>query len=274
MFLPDGTPDGIKTVEKSNWVGHAVVCPRNRFADVRRRPEFTKTGVYVLIGQGGPDELPTVYIGEGDPIADRLTAHYKAKEFWSTAVFFTSKDGNLNKAHVQHLEARLVGLARDAKRCILDNSNLPQRPSLSEMDAADMEVFLEEMLLIFGVLGMSVFQQPIAATASTQLLYLNAKGLKAVGYEVDGGFVVQAGSQSPKAGVPSIPDSIAKLRQTLLAQGVFVEQRDLWRMTQDYTFTSPSVAAAVLLARSANGRVEWKDAHGQTLKEIQDGRVS
>ncbi len=44
-------------------------------------------------------------------------------------------------------------------------------------------------------------------------------------------------------------------------------------MTQDYTFTSPSVAAAVLLVRSANGRVEWENANGKTLKEIQDVRV-
>jgi len=30
------------------------------------------------------------------------------------------------------------------------------------------------------------------------------------------------------------------------------------------------MAAAVMLARSANGRVEWKDDQGRTLKEIQE----
>jgi hypothetical protein len=273
MFLPDGTADGIKTVEKSNWVGRAVVFPRNRFADARKRPEFEKTGAYLLIGQGSPDDLPTVYVGEGDPVVDRLTSHYKLKDFWSTAVFFISKDENLNKAHVQYLESRLVELARDAKRSILDNNNVPQRPSLSEMDAADMEGFLEQMLLIFGVLGISVFQKPDIAMASTELLYLNAKGFRAMGYEVDEGFVVKAGSQSPSVVVPSIPPAVDKLRNTLLSQGVFVSETDHWRMNQDYTFTSPSIAAGVLLARSANGRIEWKDANGRTLKEIQEARV-
>jgi hypothetical protein len=41
-------------------------------------------------------------------------------------------------------------------------------------------------------------------------------------------------------------------------------------MSEDYTFSSPSLAAAVLLARSANGRIEWKDDQGRTLKEIQE----
>ena len=273
MFLLDGTPDGIKIVEKSNWIGKAVAFPRGRFADLRRRKEFGHTGVYVLVGEAGADALPTIYVGEGDPVADRLTIHYKQKDFWSTAVFFISKDENLNKAHVQYLESRLIATAKEAKRCILDNGNVPQAPSLSEMDVADMEVFLDQMLLVFGVLGIGVFQKPSAATSSTELLYLNAKGLKAVGYEVDDGFVVQAGSQSPREHVPSTPEPIARLRLTLLSQGLFVEEKGCWKMTQDYTFSSPSTAAAVLLGRSANGRIEWKDAQGRTLGAIQEARV-
>ena len=39
--------------------------------------------------------------------------------------------------------------------------------------------------------------------------------------------------------------------------------------TQDYGFSSPSTAA-VVLARSANGRLEWKAADERTLTEIQE----
>ena len=49
-------------------------------------------------------------------------------------VFFTSKDENLNKAHIKHLEARLLRLAQEAKRCEIDNANQPDFPSLSEAD--------------------------------------------------------------------------------------------------------------------------------------------
>ena len=39
---------------------------------------------------------------------------------------------------------------------------------------------------------------------------------------------------------------------------------------QDYAFRSPSTAAAVTLGRNANGRTEWKDGQGRTLKTLQE----
>ena len=42
---------------------------------------------------------------------------------------------------------------------------------------------------------------------------------------------------------------------------------------QDYAFSSPSTAAGVVLGRSANGRTEWKDQQGRTLKAIQEATV-
>lgn len=270
IFLPGGTPEGVKIIEKSNWIGCAVAGPRSRFDELRRRPEFAKTGVYVLTGQSDPASLPTVYVGEGDPVAGRLISHYKQKDFWSTVVFFTRKDDGLNKAHVQYLEACLVSRAKDAKRCILENGNVPQFPTLSEVEIADVSGFLEHALLIFGVLGISVFQKPSAVGASSSLFYVKAKDLTAVGYEVDDGFVVRAGSESPKEPAPGVPDSILKLRQTLVSQGLFVEERGRYKLTQDYTFGSPSTAAAAMLGRSANGRIEWRNEHGKRLKEIQE----
>lgn len=274
MFLPNGTPDGIRVVEISNWVGRAIASPRGRFDELRKRPEFLRTGVYILTGQPDPDGLPTVYVGEGDPVADRLISHYKLKDFWSTAVFFINngKDDHLNKAHVQYLEARLVNLAKEAKRCVMDNANVPQRPALSEMDIADMDVFLQQMLLICGVLGISVFQKAAGVVQLGRLLYIHAgDGLaEAAGYEVDDGFVVQAGSLARKEPVPTIPTHVEGLRQALLAQGVFAEEKEGYRLTQDYTFSSPSGGASVMLGRSANGRIEWKDDQGRTLKEIQE----
>ena len=38
-----------------------------------------------------------------------------------TTVTLTAKDGYENKAHAQHLEARLIGLAQAAKRCRWEN---------------------------------------------------------------------------------------------------------------------------------------------------------
>jgi hypothetical protein len=62
IFLPDGTADGLKIVEKSNWTGRGVVCPRSRFTDAKTRAEFAKTGVYVLRGPSDSGDLSTIYI--------------------------------------------------------------------------------------------------------------------------------------------------------------------------------------------------------------------
>ena len=63
------------------------------------------------------------YIGEADPLIERLVQHYRTKDWWTSVVFFASKDRQLNKAHVQYLEAKLVQLARAANRCRLENAN-------------------------------------------------------------------------------------------------------------------------------------------------------
>lgn len=270
IFLPDGTPDGIKIVEKSNWTGRATVSPRSKFSDLRERPEFKKTGVYLLIGQSDPDEFPIAYIGEGDPVGDRLLQHQKHKDFWSSVVFFTSKDENLNKAHVQYLEARLVKTAGEIKRCSLENGNAPTLPSLSEADIAEMDEFLAQMLLIYPALGITIFQKPIAATNSTKILYAKAKGLAATGYEATDGFVVRADSRAPLDCAPTAPENVLKVRKHLLDQQLLVPDGGSLRLARDYTFSSPSLAAGVMLGRSANGRIEWKDQHGRTLKGIQE----
>jgi hypothetical protein len=47
----------------------------------------------------------------------------------------------------------------------------------------------------------------------------------------------------------------------------------LYQFTQDYSFSSPSTAATVVLGRNAAGRIEWKAADGRTLKELQEAEA-
>lgn len=50
IFVADGDPDGLRLVERSNWIGKAVVFPRALLPKVKPREEFGQTGVYMLIG--------------------------------------------------------------------------------------------------------------------------------------------------------------------------------------------------------------------------------
>ncbi len=274
IFVADGDPDGLRLVERSNWVGKAVMFPRALLPKVKQRDELGQTGVYLLLGPREDGEGEMLYIGEGDPVRPRLESHYAQKDFWNRAVCFVAAPGQLNKAHVQFLEAQLIQMAKAAKRLPLDNANQPAEPSLSEADRADMQVFLGNMLGMLPVLGIHAFEQTatVAAAATVPLLTCKGKGVVATGYEASQGFVVKAGSQAVGESVPSMQmhvRSMYDLRQELIKNGVLQPEGDLLRFSQDYPFSAPSTAAAVVLGRSANGRVEWKDAKGRTLKELQ-----
>jgi len=286
VFLPTGDPEGLKVVEKSNWSGRGLVIPRSIFPESKNRQELENTGVYLLFGPSETSSLPVLYVGEGDPIKDRLSSHYKddTKAFWTHAVGFTSKDNNLNKAHIQHLESRLVRLAKEAKRCEVTNATEPTPPTLSEVDEATAEAFLDDMLLCLPVLGYSVFESGAevaaqqAGSTADEILLLSGKGISAKGKEVPQGFVVFKGSTgvgdaavAPSFGVYVPSDN--KARQTLIQQGVLVPRNDHFVLGEDYVFSSPSQAATVLMGRSCNGRVDWKTAAGKTLKEVQEARV-
>lgn len=248
-----------------------MVCPRPRFSSVKGRDEFLGAAVYVLIGESDTSDIPTAYIGEGDPVRARLEDHHSKKDFWTAAYFFTSKDKNLNKAHIEYLEHRLISIAIDAKRCKLDNSNVPTAPSLSDAEVADMETFLEEMLLCFPVIGVTIFEKPETKAVRRQLLVLTNKGCHAEGYESEDGFVVRRGSTAVIEAVPSIRQYVGSLREDLLQNGI-LRQRDkqFYEFVQDYEFTSPSAAAGFIVGASINGRDWWKNSEGVTLKELQE----
>lgn len=163
IFVPDGDPEGVRVVSLKNWTGVGVVFPRRQWVDTKRRREFDKTGVYILSGYAADDEdLPLIYIGQTDELRKRIEQHHRAKDFWDFGVVFVSTNDFLNRAHVTWLEWALYDRAARARRCAFDNNQVPQEPSLSEAERADMEAFLAQMLQVFPLIGTRVFEEPKA----------------------------------------------------------------------------------------------------------------
>jgi hypothetical protein len=108
IFVADGDPDGPRVVERSNWIGKALVFPRALLPKVKQRDELGQTGVCLLLGPRDDGDGEKLYIGEGDPIRPRLESHYAQKDFWTRAVCFVAAPGQLSKAYVQCLNATLV----------------------------------------------------------------------------------------------------------------------------------------------------------------------
>lgn len=260
-------------IEKSNWTGLGLVCSRADYLLVRRREEWSRPGVYLLTAQPDDVERGRLYVGEADDVGGRVDNHVKNKDFWSTVVAFTSKDDNLNKAHVRYLESRLLALAAKADRVVLLNGTAPPLPRLSEADVAEMEGYLSEMLVVLPLVGVVAFESLERQAPSGQRLVLTGKGATGTGDDTSEGFVVFEDSLARGDEVPSVGAGTTRLRARLIAGGVLVPDNDALRFTKPYLFDSPSTAAAVLLGRTANGRIEWKDQQGRTLKEAQEAAL-
>jgi hypothetical protein len=274
LYLADGRADGFRLVEKSNWTGLGLVSSRSDYPRVRRREEYTRPGVYLLTGPpSGAGLKAQLYIGEADDVRERVDQHLKNKDFWTAVVAFTSKDENLNKAHIRYLEARLVQLASKAGRIDLLNGTAPALPKLSEPDRADMEAYLREMLVIVPLLGVVAFEEIETGAAPADRLHLKGKGAQATGADTPEGFVVFEGSLARIDSVPEIHPYLQTHRERLQAEGVLVPDGGHLRFAHAHLFDSPSTAAGVLLGRSANGRIEWKSPSGQTLKAIQEAAL-
>jgi len=295
MFLVDGTPNGIITAEIMNWTGHVLAAPRALLPDLLKRPEITRTGIYLLTG---PDpEVPSkalAYIGESDNVGKRLAQHNRDedKDYWDHACVVTSKDQNLTKAHVRYVESRLIAIAGAAGRATLANGTAPDSGYLPEADIADMEFFIQQIRIVLPVLGLDLLRdKPTAAPLPTAEapptreadnsplfeLTSHKHDLQAQAREVNGSFIVLAGSHARGQWQGAQGHSYENLHHQLLEEGRLapdpITGRTVFR--EDYAFRSPSAASAVVLGRQDNGRMSWRiQGTGKTYAEWQNEQVA
>ena len=281
LFFIDGKPDGMLTAEVFGWTGHILVAPRTRLPEALKRKESSYTGVYILLGE--LDEGPLAYIGEGENIANRIKSHDAKKDWWTRVILITSAANNLHKAHVQYLEARLVQAGNSASNTKLENSTNPALPSLSEAAQANMEAFIEQLLMVLPAIRVDLFtskakpdkpatmKDSLAAKESTVFeLTLKKEGIKATAILEDGEFVVQKGSlaRSKYIGDRSEKSYYWKHHDKLVNQGILIDQGKHKVFTQSYAFPSTSAAGAVCNGRSTAGPIAWKvKGTGQTYKD-------
>jgi len=268
LFLADGTPQGLIIAEVMNWTGQALSAPRARLADLIRRPEAARTGVYILMGPD-PDRPAgaKVYVGEADNIAKRLRRHVgdEEKDFFDRLVIIVAKDDNLTKAHARFLESRLARMAKEAGAVALANDTLPDFQILPEADRADMEFFLGQLRLVLPILGFDLFRRPVTQTAGDvagddAVFTFSTAGATATARESDDGFVVLAGSTARRQGTETFPAGYQALRDQLVQDGRLVDgpSPELFTFAVDEAFASPSAAASIVAARSASGPREWR----------------
>ena len=90
------------------------------------------------------------------------------------------------------------------------------------------------------------------------------RGAKATALITNNGIQVLKESSTAQNWVTSTPEAVMKKGDELRKEGIIINNL----FTQDYIFKSPSMAAAVVQGRSANGLRDWKNKDGKSLKEV------
>lgn len=286
MFLMDGEVTGKIKCTLSNWTGVIYKIPRIQLADLKLRDEMKQSGIYFLFGRDEDKQKDVTYIGQattrknGEGVLLRIQEHTRDThaDYFNDVIILTTQNNSFGPTEISYLENKFTQLAKEAGRYIVKNSNDPNPGNVSEEKESELNEIVENTLMIIGTLGYRVFV-PMTKKVSQDLtdnhstyLYLKRKTKKsnkvieATCERTTEGFVVLEGSQVEIKDSPYLPASLKEMRQNLIASRVIQDGV----LKEKQLFSSPSYAAAFLLGMQTNGRTDWKDQDGRTLKELEE----
>lgn len=272
IFLPGGDPRGIRVAELTTRIVQVIEVPRSLLADFLKMPESDQVAVYFLFGQSDETSEPRVYIGQTGDLRARLKSHNDKKDFWERAAVLISRTNSLTQTHALFLEWHCLQAVRKAGRYGDENANSGTKPHTPAPLEADCLEIYETGHTLLATLGYPLFDplaKPVVGKEAEELFYCTASGADGRGQYTEEGFVVLKGSKGRLKSVPSFVGSTwDEQRQQLIEVGDLKQEGDLLVVTKDLLFPNPSKAAAMLMARTANGWIDWKTDDGKTLDVV------
>ena len=286
MFLMDGEVTGIIKCTLSNWTGVIYKIPRIQLADLKSRDEMKQSGIYFLFGRDEDKQKDVTYIGQatnrknGEGVLLRVQEHTRDihADYFNDVIVLTTQNNSFGPTEISYLENRFTQLAKEAGRFIVKNGNEPNSGNVTEEKQSELDEVVENTLMIVGTLGYRVFV-PMTKKAGQNIseensihLYLKRKTKKSnrmietICEQTSEGFVVLEGSQVEIIDSHTLPTSLKELRKELMEANVIKDGV----LQENQLFSSPSYAAAFLLGMPTNGRTDWKNQDGKTLKELEE----
>jgi hypothetical protein len=198
--------------------------------------------------------------------------HHKEKDFWDRALILISRTNSLTQTHALFLEWHCLQSVKKAARYLDQNNNNGSKLHTPAPLASDCLEIFETGEVLLATLGYPLFESVARLSGSAkkdEIFYCTASNAKGRGLYTPEGFVVLKGSTGRKECVPSFAGtSWHRLRLQLVKDGVMREDRDQVVFERDHLFNTPSMAAAFVMARSANGWTSWKNEAGKTLDAV------
>jgi len=200
---------------------------------------------------------------------------------------------SLTQTHAMYLEWRSIQQANAAQRYTVENGTVGTKPHTPAWLEADCQEIFDTIRTLVSTLGQQLFE-PLAVRVEPALLVVEGsaaerapslesvqvfrcsgpQGADATGQYTEEGMVVLKGSRGRGEAVASlIPMSAGKHRQRLIDVGDLVLDAGSYVFQRDVLFRSPSGASDVVLGRSSNGWMEWRDSAGRTLDALKRQKV-
>ncbi|WP_261620017.1 GIY-YIG nuclease family protein [Pseudarthrobacter equi] len=256
--------------------------PRTLLTDFLKMPESGQVGLYFLFGSS-EEASDVCYIGQTGNVGVRLKQHTASKDYWERALVAVSLTNSWTDTHVGYMEWQAIDKAHRADRYRLMNGNGASNRHTPAPLEADCNEYLDTISVLVTTLGFPAmepiqkkepdFAPGLGTGASNHHLSFSRPGCEGKGTLTAEGFIVAAGSYGRPSESESCPTWIVNLRRKLLEDGVVEFRNDGVTLVKDHLFNSPTAAAAALVGRSINGRKSWKNASGQTLKELEQMRL-
>ncbi|WP_124057601.1 GIY-YIG nuclease family protein [Vaginisenegalia massiliensis] len=281
LFLMDGEVTGRIKCTLSNWTGLAFKIPRPALDRCKDRGDLKQSGVYFLFGKNDRGE-EEVYIGQagirknGEGILYRVSEHLKDQNYFSEVVMLTTQNNSFGPTEISYLENKFTLLARENDRYIVRNSNEPNIGNVTEEKESELIEFIEYSKIVLGVLGYKIFiplvNPLVENNIDGELFYLKRKSKKsnqeihAMCKQTSEGFVVLKGSMIEMIDSDSLPKSLQALREQLMLTGEISNGI----LQKNQLFASPSYASNFVLGMASNGRIDWKNKNGITLKMLDE----
>jgi Domain of unknown function (DUF4357) len=268
IFLPDGSPIGIKEADIKNKLPRVILFSRLSMDKAIKRELVKFSGIYFLFGEDNKGKSK-VYIGEGENCWDRIKSHNRTKDFWTDCIIAVTKTNDYDKADTIFLEHLCIKKALKINRFDLINDKVTKEPSIQESRKYDLLENFETFKLLLATLGYPIFEnQTGRIKESKEYFFCKGKKANAKSILTDEGVLVLSGSVANLKESPTAGSWVIGIRKKLIDDGTLLNKNNVLEFSSDQIFKSPSGAAATVLARRANGWKEWKDKDGKTLDEL------
>lgn len=269
---------GLRLIKVSNWDGIGYLGSRRHIALLSKVAQLKNPGVYFLLGEEEGEKK--LYVGESENVAARLQTHTASdkKDWFEDFIVFTSERGDLNKAHIKHLEAKFIEAAQKISTTIKlmngCNSNTVKDTKLREFDAARAEGFEERVKLVLRNLNLiGLIDEQNLKPNEREIFYVNLMGKNKSrqarlvkfgdGYLLLSGSFLEKETENKKSFRPYIEEKRKE------QQAVIEEKDNVYVTTKDIYFKSPSGAGRFVLGRSCDGRTDWRLIDGTSIGEYE-----